>query len=329
MFYPLRCIPVYKEKVWGGRNLAHILHKELPQGMAVGESWEICIHQEGKSRIGNGQFAGRTLEELIKQYPEEILGGNHKIYRENFPLLIKFIDANDKLSVQVHPDDVYALIHEGSPGKAEMWYIVYAEKGAKVIRGLKEGVDRETFEAALKKNALEEVLEEREVKVGDMLFIPGGVVHGIGKGIVLAEIQQNSDITYRIYDWNRRGLDGKSRQLHVRQALEVIKFYDFQDDEVGRETMISGHGWTAKVCSFCPYFLVEAIEIEGTYPGHLHGERFEIVICVEGAVQLFYGEGQQEDFHMGETLFLPAHLGDYMIKGKGKILKAYTERKST
>ncbi|KXG76247.1 type I phosphomannose isomerase catalytic subunit [Thermotalea metallivorans] len=328
MFYPLRCIPIYKEKVWGGRNLAHILHKELPQGIAVGESWEICIHQEGRSIIGNGQFAGRTLEELVREYPEEMLGENHKIYGENFPLLIKFIDANDKLSVQVHPDDAYALVHEGSQGKAEMWYIVYAEKGAKVIWGLKKGVDRQTFEAALKKNALEEVLEEREVKTGDLLFIPGGVVHGIGKGIILAEIQQNSDITYRIYDWNRRGLDGKTREIHLRQALEVIKFCNFQD-EVCQETITSGQGWTTKIYSFCPYFMVEAIEIEGTYLGHLHGERFEIVICVEGAMQLIYGEGKGEDFHRGETLFLPARLGDYGIKGKGKILKAYTERKST
>lgn len=214
----------YKERVWGGTSLRDRLNKKIPYDH-TGESWEVACHDNGDSIIRNGVLQGLTLKEALQVHAKEITGQDMKA-DEKFPLLIKFIDAKDKLSVQVHPEDAYAMINEnGELGKSEAWYILDAKPGAKLIAGLKDKVSKEDFiEALEKKGELEHVLNEVEVHTGDVINIPAGFVHAIEDGILLAEIQQNSDTTYRVYDWNRVGLDGKSRELHVDKSLDVIDF---------------------------------------------------------------------------------------------------------
>lgn len=323
MLYPFKFTSIYKEKLWGGRNLEKVLQKELPDSILVGESWELCGNKEETSIVCNGSFKGKSILELLNEYPSEILGTKNVNYSKSFPLLIKFIDANDKLSVQVHPDDEYAKKNNEEFGKTEMWYIVDAKPGAKLVFGLKDEVDQNTFKEAIVDKKIEETLKEIEVCPGDVVYIPAGIVHAIGEGIVLAEIQQNSNTTYRVYDWGRVGLDGKPRQLHIHQALETVDFINkdvakkiegLRIEEVGYET-------TIYVC--CPYFTMEMIEIQSGYKGLLNGERFEIFIAIEGDFGISFNQSKKENIKKGQTVLLPASLGQYMIEGKGKIIKTY------
>jgi mannose-6-phosphate isomerase len=228
MIYPMKFDPVFKETIWGGRNLRKLLDKKAPSGAAVGESWEVADHPHGTSVVANGALAGKTLHEVFLGYREELLGpALASRFRDRFPLLIKFIDAADRLSLQVHPDDEYARFHEdGSFGKTEAWYVMHAEPSSVLIAGLRPGTTREAFEKALAANDLEPLLNMVPVEAGDFLFIPAGRIHAIMPGILLNEIQQNSDITYRVYDWDRKDKDGRGRELHVRQSLETINFRD-------------------------------------------------------------------------------------------------------
>ena len=218
---PLFFDPIYKSIIWGGRNLERIFNRSLPEGK-VAESWEISNHGKDNSIITNGEFKGKSLNELLNKFGSKLVG--KKCSSERFPLLIKLIDANDKLSVQVHPDNEYAKIHDNDLGKTEMWYIIDAKPNAKLICGVKSGTTKKQFEEAIKNNTLNEYLNYVDVKKGDTIFIPSGTVHAILDGIVIAEIQQNSDTTYRVYDWGRVGKDGKPRELHVEKALDVINF---------------------------------------------------------------------------------------------------------
>jgi len=223
--YPLKFGKVYKDYIWGGRNLDKI-GKELPSSGNVAESWELSCHKNGMSTISNGEYSGMTLEEYINKFGCEAIGkALPQKDLDKFPLLIKFIDANDSLSVQVHPSDEYAFKNEnGELGKNEMWYILSAESEATLVAGVANGVTKESFAEAIKNNTVEECLNYIQVKEGDFINIPDGLVHAIGKGIILAEVQQNSDTTYRVYDYNRVGADGKTRPLHVEKSLETINF---------------------------------------------------------------------------------------------------------
>lgn len=241
--YSIKFEPVFKEKVWGGNKLAKYLSKDVSMDVKVGESWEIACHREGTSKIRNGEYKGLTLEELIKHYGDIVFGKSIEKITDRFPLLIKFIDANDKLSVQVHPDDEYAMKFEDDFGKTEMWYIVDAEPGAKLVYGLKKGITKEDFIKAIENNDFDEILREIEVKKGDVVFIPAGTIHAIGKGILIAEIQQSSDITYRVYDWNRVGLDGKPRELHIEKALDVINFDEYIEKPKVESTILHKDGY--------------------------------------------------------------------------------------
>ncbi len=213
--------PLMFERVWGGNNLEALYGKAIPPGKIIGESWEICDRAEAQSVVSGGDFEGWTLRRLLEGYPREILGDFAGAPR--FPLLVKYVDADDRLSVQVHPDDAGALRFDDL-GKSECWVVVHAEPGAQVVRGLKTGTTRAMFERAVAENRVEECLHFFEAKVGDVIALPPGLVHAIGKGLVVAEVQQNSDLTLRIYDYNRMGLDGKPRQLHVAEALDAIRF---------------------------------------------------------------------------------------------------------
>ena len=224
MYYPIKFKPVYKDYIWGGRYFEKF-DRELPKGI-LAESWELSSHKNGVSIVSNGDLEGKTLSEIIKADAKNILGTKFPINCDKMPLLIKFIDANDSLSVQVHPDDNYAAVYEGGLGKNEIWYIMDARPGAKLVEGLKAGVTKEIFAKAIKENRIKECLLEVEVKQGDVVNIPAGLVHAIGAGLVIAEIQQTSDITYRVFDYNRVNSKGVGRLLHLKKALDVINFQE-------------------------------------------------------------------------------------------------------
>jgi mannose-6-phosphate isomerase len=224
VLYPLKFHPVFMERVWGGRSLERLYGKGLPSGAVIGESWEIADRPEAVSVISNGPLAGRDLRWLIENHPDELLGAGHSPV-ERFPLLIKILDAEDTLSVQVHPPASAACRLGGEP-KTELWYVAEARGPAELWAGLRTGVNRGTFRRRLGDGSVAECLHRVRTRAGDAMFLPSGRVHAIGAGHVIFEIQQNSDTTYRVFDWNRAGLDGKPRALHLPQALASIEFRD-------------------------------------------------------------------------------------------------------
>src|ERR1051325_2254154 len=227
MLYPLTFHPIFKERVWGGRKLAELYAKELPPDKPIGESWEITDRPEGVSVISNGPLAGKDLRWLMENHQRELLGPAKPAAGGRFPLLVKLLDSRDKLSLQVHPPAHKAVELNGEP-KTEMWYFAHCDPGADIFVGLKRGVTRAEFERRIGDGSVADCFHRIEVKAGDAMFLPSGRVHALGAGSVLFEIQQNSDTTYRVFDWNRVGLDGKPRELHVAQALASIDFADFE-----------------------------------------------------------------------------------------------------
>ncbi|MGC8781561.1 MAG: type I phosphomannose isomerase catalytic subunit, partial [Anaerolineae bacterium] len=226
MLYPLTFIPVLRDYIWGGRRLETLFGRRLPPGI-IAESWEISGHPTGSTVADAGYWQGRSLPAIQEALGERLVGGRAgwALARGKFPLLIKLLDAQQVLSVQVHPDDAYALVHEnGELGKTEMWYVLHADEGTELIRGLQPGVDREAFLRALATGELPALLRREPVRAGQVFDVPAGTVHALLAGAVVAEIQQNSDATYRIYDWGRVGADGRPRPLHIEKALEVIDF---------------------------------------------------------------------------------------------------------
>lgn len=320
--YPFKFYPIYKEKVWGGTNLKKVLKRNIQYTCAVGESWDLCAHNEGTSIISNGCFEGKKITEVIHSYSEEILGESYKQYKDKFPLLFKFIDANDKLSVQVHPDDNYAMANEGELGKTEMWFVIDAKPRAKIVYGLKEGTTKEAFQLAVEHRNIENTLTEIEVKPGDVFFIPSGTIHAIGEGIVIAEIQQNSDTTYRVFDWNRVGLDGMPRQLHIEKSLDTINFAQDVNKASLKGISKVGQGYLSTHYVCCPYFTVEVLDIIDRYKVIQKPKMFEVLMCIEGSFNMLYNN-REESLMLGELILIPAGMKDYRIEGKGKIIKTY------
>jgi mannose-6-phosphate isomerase len=304
MLYPLRFAPIYMEKVWGGRRLETILGRELPPEIPVGESWEVSDHPHGKSVVANGAEQGKTLDALIARYGAALLGT--RAPSTQFPLLVKYIDAETPLSVQVHPDDAYAAEHAGELGKTEMWYVLYAEPGASLIAGLCAQVTREEFAEALAHGDPAALLHQVPVTTGDSLFIPAGRIHAIMPGLLILEIQQNSDTTYRLYDWGRVGLDGQPRALHTAEAMAVTNWGDYtpQPEIVSREQ--AGENIHA-VLAACPYFVVEKYDIATPWTLPADAGSFRILNCVAGGGTLRW-EGGEEPLAVGDSLLLPAAL---------------------
>ncbi|PYG87822.1 mannose-6-phosphate isomerase type 1 [Ruminiclostridium sufflavum DSM 19573] len=321
MYYPIKLKPVYKDYIWGGRYFEK-LDRELPDG-TVAESWELSCHKNGISVIANGEHAGKTLPDIIKTDSINVLGRSFPVDCSEIPLLIKLIDANDKLSVQVHCEDNYAAVYEGGLGKNEMWYIMDVRPEAKLVAGLKPGVTREEFDRAIRENRIEDCLQDIEVKPGDVINIPAGLVHAIGAGIVIAEIQQCSDTTYRVFDYNRVDKKGVSRPLQLEKALEVIKF------EAGTKN-IKCEGMEIKVNESCnktiflanKFFACERYEVNGSFSERCDGSKFFVYICIEGRGNIEAG-AMAAVFKAGETMFLPAALGEYRMSGEFKALKTY------
>ena len=333
LLYPLKFVPVYKNYIWGGRNLEK-LGKLLPEGI-VAESWELSCHPDGESIISNGSYRGRSLSQFIKEFGYRAVGTSvgspsHWKPGDSFPLLIKFIDANDKLSVQVHPDDNYALLNEeDKSGKNEMWYIIWAKPGAKLVYGLKPGTTREAFEAAVHNGCVEDFLNYIEVAAGDTIYIPAGLVHAIDSGILLAEVQQNSNNTYRVYDYDRVDKTGKKRPLHINKALDVIDFNaanrindykDYFQKEIDTEK--------SHVTSLIrnQYFSVDLVNIQDCIKEVADGSRFYSYVFIEGEgtiTQPGHVSNDPVKIKAGETVFIPAEMGEYIISGSLKALEAY------
>jgi len=284
------------QRVWGGRELERQYGRTLPDAAPYGESWEVVDREKEQSVVQGGKFDGKSLHELWTRHREEVFG-NGLPDSDRFPLLIKVLDARDDLSIQVHPPSHLADDLGGEP-KTEMWYIADADPGAKLYVGLKEGVSREDFEAAIAAGTVKESVHPIEAKAGESIFIPSGRLHAIGSGFLIHEIQQNSDTTYRVFDWNRMGLDGKPRELHVDESLASI---DFEDFEPGMDTP------KGTVIAECEYFRVEKLELaDGEATGNRNDEGFSIFSVAEGAVQC-----GSKRFGKGDFFLLP--------KGDGSI----------
>jgi len=301
--YPLKMKPIFKDYLWGGTRLKEIYNKDIP--FAIGaESWEASVHPNGLSVIANGELAGKPLADVV--------GGD-------FPLLFKLIDARDNLSVQVHPNDDFAAKFEnGSLGKTELWYVLEAEPGSQLVYGLKENVTKESFKSAIERGEVESQLQFVNVKKGDCFFIPAGLVHAIGAGILIAEIQQNSDTTYRVYDYKRVGADGKPRELHVDKSLEVIGFAGNLGDSVEPLVTKIDENIVTKYAS-CEYFTFEKIEVKSSYDATVNN--CEILFFADGEGEISGGE-IVEKFSKGDTFVIPREVGNYEIRGNCVILKS-------
>ena len=310
--YPLTFRPVLKDYIWGGTNLA-LLGRELPAQGIVAESWEIAGHTDGTTVVSNGPFAGLSLSELQAKLGLDLIGTRNAWAHERgkFPLLIKLLDAQRALSVQVHPDDAYALAHEGNElGKSEMWVVLHAEPGAELILGVKRGTTPQLFRQAIAEGRLEPHLHHIPVSAGDHVCVPSGTLHAIMDGLIIAEIQQNSNTTYRVYDWNRVGADGMPRPLHLNRALDVIDF-DQVEPVVCPPTEISETGGVRRVL-LCQnqYFITERVELApgACFSGNCSGETLEIWGVIQGA-------GQIDDLLLSAVQFalLPAALGRFIV----------------
>ena len=310
--YPLLMQPVLKDYVWGGRNLERRLGRELPPGR-IAESWEIAAHEDGDSIVVNGPLAGFSLREVHARLGLDLIGRHNGWAQERhkFPLLIKLLDAHDKLSVQVHPDDAYALAHEGNElGKTEMWVVLHAESDAKLIVGLRAGTDRAAFQQAIADGTVTDHLHTIPVAAGDYVCVPSGTVHAIMGGVLIAEIQQNSNTTYRVYDWGRTA-NGQARPLHVAQALAVIDFNAADEPQLQPPTLVSEADGVRR-WRLCRnrYFTTERVALDAgaVYRGDLNGDTLEIWGAITGRIEV-NGVALSA---VGFTL-LPAALGPFQV----------------
>ena len=312
--YPMLMKPAFKDYIWGGTRLRDDFGKDCDFDK-VAESWELSCHKDGNSVIANGEFAGMSLSEYIEKQGKAVLGTNCARF-ENFPVLIKLIDAKDNLSVQVHPDNEYAQRVEGEYGKTEMWYVVDADEGATLLYGFKHEISKEEFRERIENNTLLEVTNAVPVKKGDVFFIRSGTLHAIGKGIRIAEIQQNSNTTYRIYDYGRVGKDGKPRELHIDKALDVTKLCPAEPyPETEWVTADSKTGWKKKLLSSCEYFTVNALDIPESAELTADEKSFVSLLFLDGTSTISY-DGGKLDVKKGDSVFIPAGFGSFKIDGK-------------
>lgn len=316
--YPMLLKPVSKEIIWGGHRLKSEYGKTAPFDN-IAESWELTVRDDGMNIIANGEYTGMPLDEYIGYEKEKILGKNSLKY-DRFPLLIKFIDAGDNLSVQVHPDNKYALKNEGEFGKTEMWYIIDADPGSKLVYGLKKDCSIEKFARAIQNDNVEDSLNYIEVKKGDVFFIPSGQVHAIGAGILIAEIQQNSNITYRVYDYKRRQKDGSLRQLHTKKALDVIKIRNESEINSLRFSMQSPKSGEP-LCS-CDYFTSTKYIVEPDKPLDIFcsDESFLSVLVLDSDKSSLTSNGTSINIKRGDSYFVPAGIGKVEITGKSELI---------
>jgi mannose-6-phosphate isomerase len=314
MFYPLIFQPIFKDRIWGGRELERLYAKKIPAGQ-IGEAWEISDRPGDASVIANGPLTGKDLRWLMENHAAEILGGAKPAAAGRFPLLCKILDAREKLSLQVHPPASKAAELKGEP-KTEMWFIADAAPGASLYVGLKSGVTRAEFEQKIADGSVADCFHRIPVQAGDTMFLPSGRVHAIGDGLVIFEIQQNSDTTYRVFDWNRVGLDGQPRELHVAQSLASIDFNDFEPKLVASKYN-QGPSFKFRYLVQDPLFEVQEIVFENAGSLVLAGQYLRIIAVVKGAATVTGGENKTSvELQPGQFCLIPACLKGVEIKAK-------------
>ena len=309
---PIKLNPEFKEIIWGGNKLKTDYNK-ISDLNNIAESWELTVRPDGMNTVAEGEFKDKTMEEYID------INGFYVVTDkeiDRFPLLIKFIDAEDNLSIQVHPDDEYAMEKANSLGKTEMWYVIDAKPGAKLVYGLKPGCDVKSLGEAIANGTVEDQLNYVNVKKGDVFFIPSGLVHAIGAGILLAEIQQNSNITYRVYDYNRLGKDGKPRELHVTDALNVI--VNRSEEEINKIRYSKGERTTHCLAS-CEYFTVNKYDLRGKIDLEANIGSFNSILCLDGNASITFN-GESFKVTKGDSYYIPAGMGKYTIDGSAEII---------
>jgi len=315
--YPIQFHPILKERIWGGTKLKTILNKEITSDI-TGESWELSGVKGDVSVVANGEYSGKSLNDLIAEFPDAFLGVPiHERFGSEFPLLFKFLDAREDLSIQVHPNDDLAKKRHNSFGKTEMWYVMQADFDSRIIVGFKNRSRREEYLFNLEQNSLLDILDTVKTKAGDAFFLETGTVHAIGAGVLIAEIQQTSDITYRLYDFDRTDANGNKRELHVDLALDAINYEttdtqkSYSDRENQPNTIVD-----------CPYFHTSLIPVRGEFDVRTQGDRFRVYMCVEGHFSITHNH-KKYDYKMGDTVLIPAALANFTIDGYGSVLEVY------
>lgn len=321
--YPLKFRPILKTLVWGGYKIAP--YKQITTDQKnIGESWELSGVKGNESVVSNGYLAGKTITELIREYKAELIGkANYENTGEQFPLLVKFIDAMQDLSIQVHPnDELAAKRHDGSKGKTEMWYVIKADDDAHLMSGFSHSITPEEYVERVNNNTITQVLNDYSLSPGDVFFLPAGRVHSIGAGSFIAEIQQTSDITYRIYDFGRLGLDGKPRELHTDLAKDAI---DYKVSEDGRTHYEQSKNEEVLLVS-CKYFTTKLLDLDRNFSKDLSAlDSFLIIICVEGQGEIVDNEENRETIRQGEILLIPASTKSvqFLPESQFKLLTSY------
>lgn len=320
--YPLKFETQYMEKIWGGHKIQKLLGKDIGDLANCGETWEISGVKGHLSKVSEGVLKGSTLPELIEAFGTELVGQRVKEqFGNEFPLLVKFIDAAEDLSIQVHPDDTLAKERHGGFGKSEMWYVFQADEGAKLISGFKRDTNKEEYLRYLNEGRLTELLNEEEVQTGDCFYLPAGRVHTIGKGLLLAEIQQSSDITYRIYDFDRVDAQGKKRELHTDEALDAL---DFRGHKEYKTTYQHGMNEVVPLVK-SPYFHTNLLEYStGTIREHFDRDSFVIYTCFEGEAEII-AEGHLTPIQRGDAVLIPQKFKQVHLKSNlgFKMLETY------
>lgn len=322
MLYPLTFKPILKSVIWGGSQICPFKGITLTEE-GVGESWELSHVDDNFSVVAEGELANKSLDELIKEYGKELVGGKvMERFGSRFPLLIKFIDARDNLSIQVHPDDELAKVRHNSFGKTEMWYVIKADKEASLYSGFSQQIDKEEYVKRVENNTIMDVLKKYDVSEGDVFFLPAGRVHAIGAGCFIAEIQQTSNITYRIYDYNRKDKNGNTRELHTELAKDAIDYTLYPD----YRTHYKAHTNATVNLADCKYFTTNLIELDTVMVRDFEElDSFVVYICMEGSATLRDSNGYEIRIHQGQTALIPANNKTVAIipAPKAKFLEAY------
>ena len=322
VLYPFKFKPIYKDKIWGGRKIKDILHQDFGPLPNCGEVWLLSGLWDEQSEILNGDFKGDEINDLVETFMGDLVGDAvFDKYGEQFPILIKVIDANDWLSVQVHPDDELAAKREIGMGKTEMWYVMQADKDAELVSGFNRDLNRAEYAKVLEQGRLQDVLNHESAREGDVFFIPAGRVHALGPGIMVAEIQQTSDTTYRIYDWDRIDVAGMKRQLHVAESLDAI---DFQNPESFKTPVANKLNQTVPVVD-CPYFVTDMLQLDGEMEkDYSNLDSFVILISTKGNFSLKWENGT-ECVREGECILIPNCIKNVTIRAERycKLLEVY------
>ena len=316
-FYPLQFYPIFKERIWGGEKLKTVLNKAILSNN-IGESWELSTVKGDVSMIANGEWKGKSLMDAINEFPNEILGTLvYKRFGTEFPLLFKYLDAREDLSVQVHPNDALAKKRHNSFGKTEMWYIMQADSDSRILVGFKEKSNAQQYLGSLESKTLLSLLDDIKVKEGDVFFLETGTVHAIGAGLVVAEIQQTSDITYRLYDFDRVDANGKTRELHVDLALEAINY-----DVINTKREFLKISNQSNIVVDCPYFTTNFIPLDGKIYFSKADTSFTVYMCIEGNFEIMFEETKYK-YIKGDTVLIPAAMNTFSMTGKASILEIY------